>query len=158
MTQRLTERVPTEPGWVMGSGLGAPPNATRWHKGGLVVISELIHGELPDGDGKGWQWLVSVSLKGRRANGRQARRALRAFDMLEAEEDNHGPGNARSFFLVVDPARRVACQCKTDETTHRDPDGYKWTTPANGPCSGCEYAPITGRSCPIHGGAQCPRA
>jgi len=109
--------------------------------------------EAPDGSGDVIpQWLVSVTKRGKRPTDAEVERALEAFDMTEAEEDNHGPGNSRSFFLVVDPARRVDCECKVDEAVVTETDGYKWSTPKDGACSGCEYVGITGKACPVHGG------
>lgn len=118
----------------------------------MRVISSLIKAELPDRSGIGLQWLVSVSrAAGRRPAPVDLRRALRAFGMQDAEEDNHHPGNARHFFLVVDPAHRVTCECKVDEETVVEPDGYRWQNSREpGACRGCELTAITGRPCPIH--------
>ena len=139
--------------------------ASAWRSGPLMVLSELAEAEYPDGDGVGPQWLISITAKGKRAKPKQIRRALRAFGMVGAEEDNHHPGNARSFWRPLDPSRRVDCECKTDETIVVEDDGYTWTNPVDGPCRGCELAkliagavghdlsplPTLSRSCPIHG-------
>lgn len=127
-----------------------------WGRGPLRVISSVGMMELPDGGGEqGPTWLISVSSGGTRATDREARRALRDFGMAGAEEDNHTPGIARAFFLVVDPARRVDCECKTTETVIVEEDGYRWSNPTDGPCRGCEFESIAGpaRRCPLHGGA-----
>lgn len=38
------------------------------------------------------------------------------------------PGLA-GLFLVVDPGRRVDCECKTTERVVKRPDGYLYTVP-----------------------------
>lgn len=123
---------------------------SAWMYGHVLVVSALEVMRLPDGAGEGPQWHVSVSRRGRRPEPRDVAKALRDFGMLGAEEDNHHPGNARHFFLVVDPAHRVDCECKTDETVVADADGYAWTNPVDGPCRGCEIAPLLRRPCPLH--------
>lgn len=65
------------------------------------------------------------------------------------DEDNHGPGIARTLFCPVDPAYRVACECKTTETLYVDADGYAWTSPT-GECSGCTYQRMFDLPCPVH--------
>lgn len=80
------------------------------------------------------------------------RRALRAFGLVGAEEDNHSPGSARHFFQPVDPAYRGVCECKATEVQMADPDGYRWSQaidPAS--CSTCKlYALLGQRPCPLH--------
>jgi hypothetical protein len=49
--------------------------------------------------------------------------------MRRAEEDNHQDGRARMLFLVVDPARRVDCECKATERVVVREDGYRYTVP-----------------------------
>jgi hypothetical protein len=129
-------------------------SSSAWRSRSVCVVSSLQEAEAPDGRGDViLQWLVTISDSGKRPGPKHVRRALRAFGMLGADLDNHHPGNAQHFWMPVDPARRVACECKTDETLIRDPDGYAWTNPVDGPCRGCEIAPIVGRPCPIHGDA-----
>jgi hypothetical protein len=93
---------------------------------------------------------VSISNHGKRAKQKQIRRALRAFGMVGAEQDNHHPGNVRSFWRPLDPERRVDCQCKVDEQIIVEPDGYTWTNPVDGDCRGCELEQLMGRPCPLH--------
>lgn len=129
----------------------APAGAdSAWVYGPIHVLSSLVEAQMPDGNGVGLQWHISVTTKGKRPKQHHVRRALRAFDMRKAEEDNHHPGNARHFFLVVDPARRVDCECKTDETVVQDADGYRWSNTKEGACRGCELVAVTGRPCPLH--------
>jgi hypothetical protein len=72
--------------------------------------------------------------------------------MEGSEEDNHHPGIARHFWMVVDPARRVDCECKVGETVVKEPDGYKWSNDP-GACRGCDYArTFPGHPCPLHPG------
>src|SRR4029077_12117474 len=121
-----------------------------WGYGPLRVISEVMDMEAPDGSGDVIpQWHISISRKGERCDDHDVGRVLRAFEMEGAEEDNHHPGVARHFFLTVDPARRVACECKADEAVVVDPDGYRWSNDPKD-CRGCEFQRISGRACPIH--------
>lgn len=51
------------------------------------------------------------------------------FDMVDAEEDNHQPGRIRNLFLPLHLARGTVgvCDCKSDETTVVEPDGFTWS-------------------------------
>ena len=93
---------------------------------------------------------VSVSRFGKRPKPAELARAQREFSIRGWEEDNHHPGHARHYFRPVDPAERVDCECKSNETTHVEPDGYRWTNPTDEPCRGCEFAAQHGKTCPIH--------
>ena len=131
--------------------VGAPgPTASAWRCGPITVLSELLVAEYPDGIGEGPQWFISISASGKRPKPKQIRKALRAFGMVGTEEDAHHPGAARHFWLPVDPAHRVECQCKADERTVVEPDGYTWTTPVDGDCRGCELEGLTGAPCSLH--------
>lgn len=125
----LRHREPRRPGWVRFNVVrtGAPSLSEGGYRlGRVVVISSLVDAEMPDGNGTGLQWLVSVSTNGQRPKVGDVRRALADFGMRHAEEDNHERGNVRKFWLVVDPARRVDCQCKTDERLRND-RGYAYS-------------------------------
>lgn len=128
-----------------------------WYRSGVMAVSALELAEAPDGKGDTiHQWHISFSGRGRRSTDVECRQALVSFGMLSAEEDNHHPGGgARHFWLPIDPARRVECECKSDEKVIVEPDGYRSTTPADGPCSGCELAAIkrtmgVAEPCPLH--------
>ncbi len=129
--------------------------ASMWEYRGTRVISALELAELPTGSGIGPQWHVSVSQSGVLPTQAQVDRALRSFRMVGAEEDNHHPGNARHFWMPVDPAARVDCECKATEVTV-ETAGYRWTNPkdGDGDCRGCEIAALMRRPCPIHGPAR----
>jgi hypothetical protein len=134
----------------------ALPNAVAWTSGPITVLSSLAMAELPDGSGElGPQWQISISHQGKRPKPHHVRRALRAFGMVGAEEDNHHPGNARHFWLPVDPKRRRDCECKETEETVVDADGYTWTNPrvGDGECRGCELERLLRKPCPIHAAA-----
>jgi hypothetical protein len=156
------ERTPSGPGWT-SHGRAAGGLGYAFSKGLLSVISSLDVATLPDGSGdSGPQWHISVCFKGKRPKDAHCKQALTAFGFtgLKYDEDNHHPGNARHFFLVVDPTRRVDCECKDTEDVIVEPDGYRWTTPtaASGEaCRGCEWArgPLSkGKPCPVHGQSQ----
>lgn len=123
---------------------------SAWQRGPACAISTLQDAEYPTGEGIGLQWLVSISRRGKRPRDTDVRAALRAFEMRAAEEDNHHPGNARQFWLPVDPAHRAECECKLTEQVVVERDGYRWSNPTDGPCRGCEIAPVLGRPCPLH--------
>lgn len=156
----LREKIPASDRWKPLGGATLPmksdstPSVSGWTNGKLVAISSLSMAELPDGSQKtGPQWHVSISkIPMLRPSDEECRRALRAFCMLGAEEDNHHPGVARQFWMPVDPASRVDCECKDAEDVIIEPDGYKWTNPKPGtePCRGCEYSKTFGKPCPVH--------
>lgn len=128
---------------------------SMWSRRAVRVISELCTVELPGGAGDvGPTWHVSVTRLARRPMPRDVARALWDFDMAGAEEDNHHPGNARHFFLPVDPAFRGLCECKSTEDVIVDADGYAWTNPkehAPEGCRGCALERLLGgKPCPIH--------
>lgn len=124
-----------------------------WQLGPICVVSTLDRAKLPRGEGSGPQWHISVTrYRNKRPNDDHVRRALRDFHMVGAEEDNHHPGNARHFFLVCNPADRVTCECKEDEVTVVEPDGYTWQNDPND-CRGCEWERRWGKPCAIHQGA-----
>ncbi len=157
MTAPLRERTPDRGRGAWSRGQDVPKwegvlSISTWHLGMTTVISALEWAEYPDGVGEGPQWHISVSAQGTRPRSTDVRRALRAFGIghLQYDEDNHHPGNARHFWVPVDPDHRVACQCKTDETLVTEADGYRWSNPKNGPCAGCETAPLFGKVCPLH--------
>lgn len=136
----------------------ANPNTrswSAWTNGKLLAISALEMAELPDASGPGLQFHVSISAMGKRCDDEQARRALKAFRLVGAEQDNHEPGNAKHFWLPVDPAHRVDCECKASEIPMVEPDGHRWSRdrdPAK--CGGCALERAGVRRCPVHGGEE----
>lgn len=163
-------RVPRGPRWKFRASFGRDDASVqsgavyhaRVHGRRVRVITALEHAVLPDGSGEtGLQWHVSASyytpgtIASRRPSDRDMKGVRWAFEMKEAEEDNHEPGSARHLWLPVDPSRRVDCECKEDEETIVEPDGHTWTNPLEGRadpsrCRGCRASPITGRPCPLH--------
>ncbi len=143
-------------------GLKNTGSVSAWSRRGVFVISAHELAEAPDGTGEAIpQWHVSISTRGngsvRRSTDAETRQALACFFVAGAEEDNHEPGIARHFWMPLDPKRRRDCECKADEATIVEPDGHRWTTPADGStCNGCDYEAMmlreTGiaRPCPIH--------
>jgi hypothetical protein len=151
-----TERHPSGQGWIRS----AVPDVLRvgnehisaWRYGRILVMSQLAEMKMPQSEVVGPTWLVSVSRSGRRPSASDVRKVRRCFDMRSAEIDNHHPGCAVNLFLPVDPRYRVDCECKDDEVTITEADGYTWTTPKDGECRGCELERMLGqaRPCPIH--------
>lgn len=140
-------RFPLSPAW---RKVALVPGGAAWQLGPIRVVSTLDMAELPDRSGVGPQWHVSVTSDAHRPHQKEVRKALRAFGMAGSEVDNHEPGNAEHFWLPVDPAHRVDCECKTDETVVVEPDGHRWSNPKNGPCSGCRLERLIGKPCSIH--------
>lgn len=127
------------------------PHAELWTRGRLRVMSSLDIAELPDKSGIGPQWHVSVSRYPDRASKAEVQRALRDFDMIGAEQDNHEPGCAKHFWLPVDAAHRVECECKQDEAQVVEQDGHVWSNALEpGECRGCVLERAAGRPCPLH--------
>jgi len=103
----LRERSPTGSEWSQYTvhGLAADLGTLSfscWQSGPIRVISALEIAEYPDGVGSGPQWHISITNAGKRPKPHHVRRALRAFGMVGAEEDNHHPGNARHFWVPVE--------------------------------------------------------
>lgn len=149
MNQELTAKQPRATKWTRvatgdrGGGL--------WERRGVRVISTLDWAKLPQRSDTGPQWHISVSNGGKyRPTPNEVARALRDFDMVDAEEDNHHPGVARHFWMPVDPAHRVDCECKDDEVEVVEADGYRWSNDAS-ECRGCELErALPQRRCPLH--------
>ncbi len=152
------ELQPKGTAWRPAGGIRLPPLASQlsysaWTNGRVLVISALELADYPTGVGSGPQWHLSISAFGKRAEDKLCQRALKAFGLARAEEDNHEPGNARHFWLPVDPAHRVDCECKADEVPHVEPNGHRWTNdPDPAQCRGCGLERLIGKPCPIHGG------
>lgn len=100
-----------------------------WLRGNFRILSSIQDNELSSG-AVGPTWCVSISRRGRRRpTVNECRRLLRHFGMGSAEEDNHENGIARKFWMPVDPAERVDCECKIDEEQVVEADGYTWSRP-----------------------------
>lgn len=152
---RERERLPAGHAWRRMPTVLLPMRTishSAWSNGQVKVLSSLEDAEYPDGIGGGPQFHLSISLEGhrRRPRDREVRRALRAFGVRgPIEEDNHHPGNARHFWLPLDPAHRVECQCKTDEIQRVEADGFVWSD-AIDRCRGCDLQRLLGIQCPLH--------
>lgn len=132
-------RAPSDPRWRQ---IPFPnPCIRAFQRGRVRVLSQIASMDAPDGSGDALDtWLVSVSEIGcSMPNDETMARVRRDFSMDNAEEDNHEPGRARKLFLVVDPSRRVECECKTDERVIVREDGYRYTQPTSEP--GAERRP-----------------
>lgn len=159
----VRERRPRFPGWAeittaemrsawRRSGTTQPLGLSAWQKGRICCISGLELATYPDrSGGTGPQWHLSVTLLRQHPPDSVIRIALAAFDLEAAEEDNHEPGNARHFWMPVDPQHRVECECKADEQLVVEANGHRWTNPKEGPCLGCRTERLTGRPCSLHG-------
>jgi hypothetical protein len=154
----MTERRPSSSRWrQMRAPIAYDCPTSLWqHPSGVRVISSLVQAELPGTDGvAGPTWHISIARPAARPGEKDVRLGLLAFGMVGAEEDNHHPGNARHYFMPVDPAYRGICECKASEVNVTEPSGYQWTN-SHDPrdCRGCAIAPVTGRPCPLHAGAR----
>lgn len=124
-------RRPKDGAWSLFDTLNLPTgDADRWFLGSelapeIVVLSAVERAEY--GSGIEWQFHISVSANGRRADNDAVKRALLDFDMEGAEEDNHDPGIARHFWLPVNKSAGViTCECKDTEKTIVEADGYTY--------------------------------
>lgn len=128
-----------------------------WRYGGFIVSSQLAMANAPQPPREPIPtWMIGISRNGRRPTDDEVARALRAFSMQDAIEDNHEPGVKRMYFLPIDPSRRADCECKTDEVLVTEADGYQWSNAiGKNDCRGCEYQRKYGKPCPVHsdGGA-----
>jgi hypothetical protein len=157
----MTERRPSGSGWAQ---VVAPvaframyEHGSAWTYGKITVLSHLSDMERPGTSVPGPTWLISITRRGQRPTASDVRKALRAFSMTGAEEDNHGSGNARSFFLVVDPTLRGACECKTAESVIVEGDGYTYSVDDDPEkCGGCDMEKLRGRPCPRHSPPPAP--
>lgn len=107
------------------------PNVSAWRGYGLEVLADRIEAEYRGVVGP--QIHVSVAVKGhaRRASDEEMALVRRDFDVEDGEEDNHSPGKARHLFLPLHLPRGTTglCECKADEETIVEPDGYVWQKP-----------------------------
>lgn len=163
MRTTATERRPTSRDWRESPVPAAIPrdeyyvSGSRWQRGTVVVISTLVLCDLPRSNGLvGPTWHASISRLGKRPRPRDVEHFKRDFGLVGAEEDNHHPGAARHYFMPIDPAYRVGCECKIDEDIITEPGGYQWTNPKVGECRGCEFERLRGWPCPLHGKAAHP--
>lgn len=71
---------------------------------------------------------VSVPFSNRRATDAEVEVVRRAFDMQDAEEDNHSSSVHRNLFRPAHlPKGTVGiCECKEDEETVVESDGFQW--------------------------------
>lgn len=129
--QSVTPKRPSSGAWVRtgshGFDAGTGPVAAEVydHPSGTRVLSSVDF--IPEPEGHGLEFHVSISCAGRRASREQVRAALRDFGMKRAEEDNHVPGGiARNFWLPVDPKDPVGCECVNTEKPHDEGDGFIW--------------------------------
>lgn len=97
-----------------------------WQGQGLFVISQVADVETNGVSRE--TWIVSVTKQGalRRPTDDEMRRVRVIFGMIGADEDNHYPGRSRTLFMAVDPLYRAVCECKVEETTVVESDGYRW--------------------------------
>ena len=120
--------------WVQGSPPSFAPWVEAWllSTGGIRVLSAVewaeFHGRPEE------TWHLSIAGAGMRATDLQVALALRDFDMRGAEEDNHQPGVARNFWRLtrLAPGDLQVCDCKSDETTVVEHDGFTWQRPREG--------------------------
>lgn len=125
------------PAWASWNDLGprplpGDPFVHAWARGRIVVFSTLAWtiflGE------EMWHFMISVSARGKYANDDEVQRALRDFDMLPADEDNHESGaGIRKWFLPCSwkPGEPSVCECKATEQTIVEPTGYRWQAPVD---------------------------
>lgn len=136
MINHASPAAPIDPEWIHRCGpttcgmvtqqVGAETHAYR--RGDVCVLSSA---ELAE-----YQGLVcphnhvSVSvLRDGRPSDAELHWVRHAFDMLDAEEDNHQPGRIRNLFLPLHLPRGTVgvCDCKEDEEQVTEADGFVWS-------------------------------
>jgi hypothetical protein len=140
MTQSIIKpRRPTGQDWVQANP--PPGSVTLGYEGemwvhvpsGLQIISAVEVAAAEGGVDKGPEYHISISRWTRygpeRCSSAEALWVLDAFDLIEAEEDNHVPhGVVRNFWRpVADRLVGVECACKADELAIVENSGdYVW--------------------------------
>ena len=114
---------PNGEGWVFGGN--TPASVTLGYEGeywlypseGITVISAVEVARDPGDIEKGPEYHVSVSQNRARIDRNGTRFVLKAFDMTDADEDNHVPnGFVRNFWMpVAEHLRGHVCPCKNEE-------------------------------------------
>jgi len=97
-----------------------------WQGQGLFVISQVA--DVETNGVMRETWIVSVTTQGalRRPTDEEMRRVRVVFGMQGADEDNHFPGRSRTLFMAVEAKYRAICECKVEESTVVEADGYRW--------------------------------
>ncbi|MAU41014.1 MAG: hypothetical protein CMF31_05260 [Kordiimonas sp.] len=63
-----------------------------------------------------WEWLISFSMMGRyRPSNKMMKKVLEEWGLEDFEEDNHGCGVARKYWMARDEEYRQPCPCKDEE-------------------------------------------
>ncbi len=96
---------------------------------GLSVISAVEVAEDKDHIDIGPHYHISISKNGSRCSRAEAQFVLKAFDLQDAEEDNHVPnGIVRNFFMpVAEKYIGRTCPCKDEEPAMIEDKGdYVW--------------------------------
>jgi hypothetical protein len=97
------------------------------HLSGIRAISAVEFLEFKGGNGeKRFEYHLSISNAGRRANQDQVKQAVADFGMEGAEEDNHSASVTRNFWLPVGAKVAPECPCKEIEKPHDEGDGFIW--------------------------------
>ena len=124
MDSVIAPKEPKGDGWQKGPR--APLEVTLGYEGyywfypsqGITVISAVEVAQDPDDVVElGPEYHISVSKNGGRCSRNEARFVLKAFNMQDAEEDNHVPyGFVRNFWQpVADKYVGHVCPCKATE-------------------------------------------
>ena len=123
MESIIKPKRPTGIGWVFGGktspeiSLGYDGEYWFFPSAGITVISAVEVAYDPGDIEKGPEYHVSVSQNRSRIDRNGARFVLKAFDMLDADEDNHVPGGfVRNYWMpVAENLRGNICPCKDEE-------------------------------------------
>lgn len=109
---------PTGKGWTFcGFRMLPPPcyKALLWQSDdGLSVLSAVEDPEGPEEFHLSAVCFINAT-KQRVCTDEEMERVRADFGMGGAEEDNHGPGNARHLWLRTDKDTQEECPCKQDE-------------------------------------------
>lgn len=123
MESVIKPKTPKGTGWKDGGPtpsqytLGFEGRYWLYPEQGITVISAVEVARDPHDIDKGPEYHISVSRNQQRCTRNEARFVLKAFDMEDADEDNHVPGGfVRNFWKpVAENLIGHICPCKDDE-------------------------------------------
>lgn len=131
----ISPKTPHGNGWVdlgptpITAATGFESNAWEYPAQQIVAISAVEVARDPNDIDKGPEYHLSISKPGARCTRNEARFVTKAFDMTDAEEDNHVPGGfVRNYWLpVAENLIGHECQCKTTEPAIKEDSGdFVW--------------------------------
>lgn len=113
--EKAPAKIPVQGNWLDQGMVGTRFSTyKKWtHLDGRTVTSSV---DMIDAQGGARpEWHIAISMMGWRPTAEIVESTLKDFDAIDFEEDNHVSGNARHFWLPIDPQFRKLCYCKETE-------------------------------------------